>query len=465
MSRRTQLLREGKLTFLLALPLMVAQISQMLIGLADTLMLGRLGEVTLAAGAFGITLLLIPLLFGVGIAVAVSVKTSQARGAQQPHEAREALRQGMYLALALGILTVIAAIALVPFLGRFGQDEAAVALMPTFFVIYAFSCIPELLTMCLRNQANAMNRPWPAFWIIIGGVVLNIILNYLLIFGNLGFPRWELEGAAVAAVITRVCTFIGLMIWICKAPGMRDWIPQKWFARVDWRHLGGLIKLGLPTGIQVVCEAGAFSAALLIVGTISAQAVAAHQVVITCAGIVFMIPLGLSMASTVRIGQAIGARELPRIRIILYSSSIIGFCLFLLTAQLFLFFNDELASLFLPGSDAQPIAAKLFLIAALFQLTDYLQVLCSGALRGLNDVNYSATATFVAYWIISLPLGYVLAFYGGLGVYGIWWGLVLGICLCAIALTVRAMYKTRTAALAALVLQLDLNDTRPGSIR
>lgn len=459
-----QLKREGKLTFLLAVPLVVAQVSQMLIGLADTLMLARLGDVTLAAGAFGITLLMVPLMFGVGLAVAVSIKTSQALGAKQPQEAQEALRHGLYLAFGLGLLTVAGTFGILPFLHLFDQDPQATAMVPTFLIIYAISSIPELMTMCMRNQANALNRPWPAFWIIVSGVALNVILNYLLIFGKFGFPRWGLEGAAAATLIVRISTFVGLALWITHARSMQGWVPVRVFAKINWGRLRGIVKLGLPTSVQVVCEVGAFNAAMLIIGTMGAQAVAAHQVVITCAGIVFMIPLGLATASTVRIGQALGARELPRIRTILYSSSVIGFGLFLLTAQPFVFFNDELATLFLPGSPAQPIAASLFLLAALFQLTDYIQVLCAGVLRGLSDVNYAACVTIIAYWLISLPIGYVLAFHGSLGVYGIWWGLVLGIFLSAIALSIRALRKTRVGALTQIADQLDLKKAETNSI-
>lgn len=457
MNQRTQLLREGRLTFLLALPLIVAQISQMLIGLVDTLMLARVGDVTLAAGAFGITLLTVPLMLGVGIAVAVSIKTSQALGANQPHEAQEALRQGLYLAIGLGVFIVIAAMAILPYLDWFDQDARATAKIPVFFIIYAISCIPELMTMCMRNHANALNRPWPAFWIIIGGVVLNIILNYLLIFGKCGFPRWGLEGAAVAALIVRIVTFVGMGLWITHAPSMRGWVPLRCFAKIDWKRLRVLVKLGFPTSIQVFCDAGAFNAAMLIIGTMGTQAVAAHQVVINCAGIVFMIPLGLATASTVRIGQAIGARDLARIRPILYSSSIIGFGLFLLTAQPFVFFNNELAAKFLPDSPAQSIAATLLLIAAAFQLADYIQILSAGALRGLSDVNYPAIITIIAYWLISLPLGYVLAFHYNLGVYGIWWGLVLGIFLSAICLSIRALLKTRTDSLVRIANRLEFS--------
>lgn len=464
MIRVRELKREGKLVFLLALPLMVGQVSQMLIGLADTLMLGRLGDVPLAAGAFGITLLMVPLLFGVGIATAVSIKVSQALGSQQPQQAREALRQGLYLAFAFGVLTLLGALTLLPFLGIFRQAPEVTAIVSTFFIIYAFSCIPEMLAMCLRNHANSLNRPWPTFSIVFAGVLLNILFNYLLIFGKWGFPRLELEGAALATLIARSLTFVSLLVWLRRDRSVREWVPQRWLARIDRQQMRGLIKLGLPTSIQVVCEVSAFSAALLIIGSMGAQAVAAHQVVITCAGIVFMIPLGLSMAATVRIGQSIGARDLARIRPIIYSSTLIGFGMFLLTAQPFIFFNNELASMFLPDSPAQPIAATLFLIAAAFQLTDYIQILGAGALRGLSDVNYPAIITIVAYWLISLPLGYLLAFHYDFGVYGIWWGLVLGIFLSAIALGTRVILKTRNETLLRIADRLELERHKPKPI-
>src|SRR5690606_37802163 len=229
----SQLFSESRTTIRLAVPLIIGQLGQMLISLSDTLMLGWLGVTPLAACSFANTLIYLPMMFGIGMSMAVSIRVSQARGAEDPPAARAALRHGLQISLALGLLTVGTAFALLPFLGLFKQDPRVIAVVPTYFVIVAASMIPAMATMVVKNHADAMNRPWPVFWISMGGVLLNIVLNWILIFGKLGVPALGLEGAGIATLIARTTTLGGMILWCVGDRDLREWVPLRWFRAPD----------------------------------------------------------------------------------------------------------------------------------------------------------------------------------------------------------------------------------------
>ncbi|MEM7385248.1 MAG: MATE family efflux transporter [Verrucomicrobiota bacterium] len=443
MQRTIQLVSEGRQSLILAFPLIAGLVSQMLIGVADTLMIGRLGEVPLAAATFSINLIHLPFMFGIGMAIAVSVRVSQARGAENPIEARAALRHGLLLTLGIGALTVLLAAGWVPLFPLFQQKPEVIEAAPAYFMIIAVSMIPGMGSVALKSYFDAMNRPWPAFWVTLGGVVLNIFLNWVFIYGNLGAPRMELEGAGLATVLARSATLIGLIVLCHSMPELKEWVPRNWLRKPDWMALRHLIKIGWPTSIQIFAEVSAFVAASIVIGTISVAALAAHQVAITCVATVFMIPLGLSQALTVRIGETWGAGQYERWRPIVINGWCIGIFVTLFSTLTFVLFRNEIAHQFLP-KDPEPakVAAGLLLVAAAFQLADALQVVSAGALRGLNDVKAPAWIAFVAYWVISLPLGYYLAFHREMGVNGIWWGLTVGLSITAAALGRRLWVKT-----------------------
>jgi MATE family multidrug resistance protein len=436
------LTREGSGTLILALPLVVGQVSQMLMGLADTLMIGRLGTVQLAASAFANNVLHLPFMFGVGMSIAVSVRVSQARGANEPDRARAALRHGLYICLGLGLLTMLLAFALLPVFPYFGQEEEVIKAVPVYFLTLALSMTPAMAAMAVKNHSDAMNRPWPAFGVIFAGVLLNVFLNWVFIYGNLGAPRWELEGAGFATLLARAATFAGLIILCVTLPGFRDWVPRHWFRPPEWPAVRRLVKIGLPASIQIFAEVSAFVAATLVIGSLGTEALASHQVAITCAATVFMVPLGVSMALTVRIGEAWGAKEFVRWRAIVVSGWGFAVTFTLFSAGGFLIFRHDIAAGFLTEPEAAALTASLLIVAAAFQMSDSLQIISAGCLRGLNDVNIPAGIAFFAYWVIALPLGWFLTFHGGMGVHGMWWGITLGLTLTSIFLGVRIWLKT-----------------------
>ncbi len=433
---------EGRLTAALALPLVAGQLSQMFIALADTIMVGRLGVLPLAGATFANNVLHLPFIFGLGFSMAISIRVSQARGAGDREAARSALRHGLYLAFAVGALTLLGVWLMLPYLGIFRQDPAIVRAVPRYFLLVAASMIPAIGAMAVKNHADAMNKPWPPFWIMLGAGVLNVLFNWIFIYGKLGAPRMELDGAGVATLLARLVMLAGILWWSQRSLALREWVPLHWFRLPEWATVRDLVRVGLPASLQLLAEVSAFVMATLLIGTLGPAALASHQVAITCAATIFMVPLGLSMALTVRMGEAWGARQHERLRLILLSGWGLALAFTAGSAQLFLFFNHTIAGLFLTDPAVVALAANLLLVSAAFQVSDALQVSAGGALRGLADVKIPALLAFFAYWVISIPFGWILAFPLGLGVAGMWWGLTAGLTITAIALGRRVWRKT-----------------------
>lgn len=431
------LIQESRLTLRLAFPLMIGQLSQMLMGVVDTLMVGHLGVADLAALTFANSLFHVPFVFGIGLLSGVSVFTSNSRGANDAAGARGSCRHGLYLATALGAVLFGISWIVSMHLDCFGQP-AAVALRTTgFFRIIMASVIPALASIALKNHADALNRPWPPFWIFLGGVGLNVGLNAVMIYGKFGFPALGFEGAAWATLISRSAILTTMIFWLVRAKDLREWVPYRWFRAPDFPDIRRLLSVGLPASVQMAFEVTAFSLAGLIMGRFGAVAMAAHQIAITLAATAFMIPLGLSMALTVRIGQAHGAGEFKRLRPIMSSGWLLAAGYSILGAVSFLVFGNFLASLFIKTPEVIVLAGSLLMVVGVFQLFDSLQVASSAMLRGLQDARVPAVIGFAAYWLVGLPVGAGLAFGLHLGALGVWWGLAAGLFVAAISLGPR----------------------------
>lgn len=442
MSSSSLLVREARLTAALALPLIAGQINQMLITLTDTLMIGRLGVVPLAAATFTNTLLYLPFVVGIGLALAVSLRVARARGAGDRASARSALRHGLWLAVGAGVLSILAAWLVQPLFPYFRQEKEVIDAVPAYFHLIAASMLPAMAALAVKSHSDAMNHPWPAFWVTTGGVLLNVGLNWLLIFGHWGAPAMGLEGAGLATLLAQIATLGGLLVLSNRNPALRGWVPRNWFEKFDGAAVRELLRIGLPTSLQLLAEVSAFVVTTCLIGTMGTQALASHQVAISCAGTIFMVPLGISMALTVRVGEALGAGERIRIRPIVLTGWILASAFTLISAQAFLLLNRPIAGWFLSEPKALALTAGLLLVAAAFQLGDALQVVSAGALRGLNDVRTPAWIAVLAYWLVSLPLGWWLAMPRGWGVAGMWWGITAGITFTALALGRRTWRMT-----------------------
>jgi MATE family multidrug resistance protein len=418
---------ESKLTLRLALPLMIGQLSQMLLGVADTVMIGRLGVTELAALTFASALFHVPFVFGIGVLTGVSVVSANAFGAGDSSGARASCRHGLKLGLLTGAVLAALGWLVSGHLGLFGQPPEVVERSPVFFRILMLSLIPALASIALKNHADALQRPWPPFWIFLGGVLLNIALNWVMIYGKLGCPRLGLEGAAWATLIARTVILVVVFGWLNRATSLAEWVPRRWWRAPTMVTTRRVLAIGVPASAQMFFEVTAFSVAALLVGRFGATAMAAHQVALTIASLSFMVPLGMAMALTVRIGEANGAGERRRFRPITVSGWLLCSLYALLAATVMIGFGEPIAAAFSKDAGVISLAAMLLAIVGIFQVADGLQVASCSMLRGLHDARVPALMGFASYWVIGLPAAALLAFHTPLGPRGVWWGLALGL--------------------------------------
>ena len=437
---------ECQTTLKLALPLISGQLSQMLMGVTDTVMLGRVGVTPLAAATLANTLLAVPFVVGFGLLSSVSVRVSQAHGAGDPTEAGEALRHGSWLALFWSLLVVLVLALLLPLLPWFGQPAEVVARVPVYLLTCAVSLVPAMLTTAWKNHADALNRPWTPFWIGLGAILLNVLLNWLWIFGRLGFPALGLEGAGFATLTARMAGALALFAWLTSRHGLPQWMPTRWRTRWTPGGFRHLLRIGVPASLQMLSEVTAFVMATLMVGTLGVIPLAAHQVAITCAATSFMVPLGVAMATTVRVGEIVGAGERPRLRRVLVGSWLFALIFMSLSTLVFLVWGRALAACFVTDAEVVTLAAALLVVAGLFQLFDGLQVVSVCALRGIDDVNRPAWMAAFSYWVVALPLAWLLGIRLAGGATGVWSGLALGLAIACGLLGWRAWHLLATDA-------------------
>lgn len=443
------LLKESKLSLRLAIPLMIGQLGQMLLGVVDTLMVGRLGVTELAALTFANSLFYIPLVFGIGVMTAVSVTTSNAQGAGDRQAARDSCRHGLYVGLALGVILFAIGWILSRKLHWFGQPEHVQEATGTFYLILIASAIPALGSTALKNHADALDRPWIPFSIFFGGVLINIFLNWVMIFGNLGCPALGFEGAAWGTLIARVGMLLGVWLWLSFSKDLREWVPHHWLRKPDFVRIRHLLAIGIPASLQILTEVSAFSVAGLLMGHISADAMAAHQITISLTGVAFMIPLGFSMALSVRVGQVNGSGDRARLRQVAFSGWMCLSVIAVINASCFLTLGREMASWFTDASRLIQLSAALLAICGVFQIFDALQVGSASMLRGLHDTRIPAVIGAIAYWVVGIPFGAWLAFEQGMGARGVWWGLAAGLFIACSCMGVRMwrMVKSSRAAM------------------
>jgi MATE family multidrug resistance protein len=438
--------REARATLLLAVPIAIGQVSQMLMGVTDSVMVGRVGTLPLAASSFGIGIFNIFFIVGVGLLTPVAIFASRARGAGRHDEAGEYLRHGLLIALVSGVAEVGVILLLGAHLAWFGQPPEVLATMNPFFTLIGFSLLPSLAYLALRQFAESMGRPWVPVLIVLGGVALNVVLNWVLIYGHLGMPRMGLTGSGISTLISRTLGSLAIFAWLRLDPAVRGAWPRRWLAPVSRDRLRRMLSVGLPASGCLLFEGGAFASATVMMGWLGAVSLAAHQVAISCAAMTFMVPLGLAMAVGMRASAAVGAGEHARLRTIWAGGAAMGLAQALGITAVFLAFGRAIASGFIADPRVISTATTLLLVAAVFQIFDGNQVINSSALRAMTDVNVPAAITFVAYWVIALPLGYFLGIRGGFGPAGIWSGLAAGLAAASVMLGLRFIRLTRASA-------------------
>jgi MATE family multidrug resistance protein len=446
MIRFKSMLAEVRPTVALAVPIIVGQVSQMLMGITDSVMIGQTGTVPLAASSFGGNVFGVFYVVGIGLMIPVAIFVARARGAQRPEECGEYLRHGLALALGFGILETAVMAALGAQLHWFRQPPEVLAVVNPFFWLIGASITPVLVYLALRQFAEALGRPWVPMFIMLAGVGLNVLLNWVFIWGHLGAPALGLAGAGLSTLISRTLGVWVLFEWLRRDPATRVAWPRSWWAPLSGARLKEMLKLGLPTSGILFFESGAFTAAAIMMGWLGAAPLAAHQIALSCAGTTFMVSLGLSMAAGMRVSAAVGAGETPRLRPIGYSALALGVVISVFFMIIYFATGRMVAGWFVDDAAVVNLAARLLVVAALFQVADGAQVIGAALLRGLTDVKLPAVITFVAYWLVAIPGGYLFGVHGKFGAVGIWMALAAGLGVAAVFLAWRFARLTRSHA-------------------
>lgn len=408
-----------------------------MVGVADSVMVGHLGTDPLAAAALGNVIFHLLMTFGIGVSYAITPLVAAADGEGNIRESASILKHGTLINFSISIILLL----LVAVGGRglyyLNQPEQVVELSLPYLNIIISSIIPLMLFQSGRQFAEGLSQTRQAMVVTITGNVLNIVLNYILIFGKLGFPALGLNGAGYATLISRV--FMAVLMWtyLVKSDRYSKYLAIIKQIKTSIIMIRKMLRIGLPAGFQFIFEVGAFGLSAIMIGWFGAQSLAAHQIAINMASISYMMASGLAAAATIRVGNQLGKRDISTLREV--SFSIFTMVIFFMStfAVIFILGRNYFPMLYINENEVIAIASSLLAIAALFQIADGVQVVGLGALRGLADVRIPTFVTFVAYWVIGLPVGYVLGFTLKLGVQGIWYGLSLGLFVAAIMLFIR----------------------------
>ena len=438
-------IQELRPTLALALPIMLSQVSQMLMGITDSMMIGHVGTVELAAASFTGAVFTLVFIGCIGLLQPGSILVAREHGAGRPGLCGMWLRHARALAWTAGLALAALLAASLRVSDRFGQPPEVVAAMGPFFLLISLSLVPALLFQADRQFAEAMGRPWLPLTIMLGCVGLNVLLNWIFIYGRLGAPSLGLTGAGWATLLARSASVVALRLWLRSHARFGLAMTGLRAARVGRGRMKEMLALGLPMGAALFFEGGAFSGAAVLAGWLGTVPLAAHQIAISCASLLFMVPLGLSIALAVRTGQAVGAGRLDQVRPMALGATILTCATAAVSSLVLMLAGGAVAGAFVKDDPAVvALAARVLAIVGVFQLFDGLQVVFAGALRGLTDVKVPLAAAFVAYWVLALPGGYCFGVRGGGGLAAIWTGLAAGLAVAALTLGWRLAALTRT---------------------
>ncbi|HEY8669029.1 MAG TPA: MATE family efflux transporter, partial [Tepidisphaeraceae bacterium] len=419
--------------------LALTQLGQIAMMTTDLAFIGRLGDGAVAAAALAHTIFFVSFTVGMGLVSAVSPLAAQAHGARNPHRVRRSLRVGLWAAFLIS-LPVMA----FPFWGEqillaLGQSPAAAALAQQYLFGLVWSILPGLWFMAIRGFMSAINRPEPILWITLAAIPTNALLVYLLLYGEWGLPRLELFGAGLATSMVNFAMFLAGLWFAARRRPFRKYHVLGHIWRIDWLLMRQLVILGTPISISFLLEYGLFGAAGLLMGLISTTALAAHQIALQIAAILFMVPFGIGMAATVRVGHAVGRRDAAAVRRAGLIATGLGIGFMSAMTLVVILGRFAIAQIFLgEGADAAAeLTATLLLVGATFFIADGIQTIASGSLRGMSDTRVPLLFATVSYWLIGFTLACGLGFWTPLGAVGVWIGLSCGTLVYATLLLLR----------------------------
>ncbi len=432
-----------------------------MVSFVDNIMVGQLGTAELAAVSLGNSFMFIAMSLGIGFSTAITPLIAEADGENNFENGKSIFKHGLFLCSVLGIVLFLLVFAAKPLLRVMNQPPEVVELAIPYLNLVAASLIPLVIFQAFKQFSDGMSMTKGPMYATLIGNVINVVLNYMFIFGKFGMPQLGIVGAAIGTLVSRVIMVVYLWYLLSQNQKTRDYVLHIKIFVLSKKMIKKLFDLGFPSAMQMFFEVAIFTAAIWLSGILGKNPQAANQIALNLSSMTFMVAIGLGVTAMIRLGNQKGMKRYRELRRIAFSIFMLSLIFAVVFAILFFIFNTSLPKVYLDYDDAAKftdnfevwsIASKLMLIAAIFQISDTLQVVALGALRGMQDVKIPTYITFIAYWLIGFPISYYLGLYTDYKSAGIWIGLLAGLTSSGIMLFIRFNYLSKK-----LIAQNELN--------
>ena len=448
----TQYTKEFSYNIKLAYPVIIGMLGHTLIGIVDNIMVGKLGSTELAAVSLGNSMIFVAMSLGIGFSTAITPIVAESDAENDISKIRSAFYHGLFLCTILGILLFGLVLLAKPIMELLHQPKEVITLAKPYIDWVAFSLVPLIIYQGYKQFADGLSMTKVSMYAIVMANIIHVIINYLLIYGIWFFPKMGILGAALGTVISRIAMVIFMHIILSRKEQLKQYFQNFSFKEIKKEMIRKIINLGFPSAMQMLFEVLLFTAAIWLCGTIGKTSQAANQIALSLASMTFMVAMGLSVVSMIRISNQKGLNDYKQLVIVARSIFLLAILIEILFAAMFvalhqvlpyMFLNMDIESQLLDNQEVIAIAAKLLLVAAVFQISDGMQVVVLGALRGLQDVKIPMYITFVAYWIVGFPVSFYLGNYTSLKAVGVWIGLFAGLTAAAVFLFMRFHFLTK----------------------
>ncbi len=430
----------------LAIPVVLSQIGQVTVSLVDNMMVGHVGTTELAASAFANNVFLVGMLFGMGITYGLTPLVGKTFSNNQPVEVVHWLKNGIFTHLAAAVLLSVIMFGVYFLLPLMGQTSDVLKLAQPYYLLLCASYLPFMLFFSVKQFFEGMGNTKIAMQITLASNAVNIIVNYLLIFGKFGFPELGLMGAGIGTLVSRLVMPLMFFVFILKKPAFKIYFVKARLQPFSKKRIVSLLKIGIPIGFQIIVEMLTFSVGAVMMGWLGEIPLAAHQVAIGLASSSYMISLGISQATTIRVSHQLGQNDFKSLKMAVYASTHLVLLFMMTTGLIFVLARNYLPLVFTSDPQVVAVASGLLIVAAIFQMFDGLQVIMLSTLRGMTDVKIPMFMAFAAYMLVGLPTSYVFTFLLNAGPNGIWYGFLVGLGTAGLFFTLRFKHNIRKKA-------------------
>lgn len=436
--------REIRKMLSLSFPIIIAQISSVLMGVIDNVMVGKLNaDAPLAAAAVANIIFILVACIGIGVFATISPLVAKARSSGREQDCGMYLYGGMKLSLSLGLVLMLLLLIVSWNFDWFGQKPEVNKEAKSYLTVIAFSIIPMMFFLAVKHFSDGLGVTLPAMVITVVGLVVNVVFNWVLIYGKLGFAEMGLYGSGLSTLISRVVMACLMIVYVLESKFFLNYLPNILEDHSTRTQVRQILTLGIPSGLQYFFETGVFVFCTITTGWLTVEALAAHAIILSIATITYMIAAGVSFAGAISVGGALGVGNRERVIRAGFASILLVSLLMIAASIILQIFGQDIIALYKNNSPAvMQIATTLLFIFIFYLLADGIQAVGVGILRGLSDVNIPTAMTLFAYWVVGIPASYLLSKYTELGVKGIWIGLTLGLTASAVLLTSRFFYLT-----------------------